>query len=203
MSTISQGFLSSSRTVQRRDGCPTREADDEESRQQVWSSLWHDQSFRWPRRNSHRVTLWFAVPVTAALDRITIHGTVMTDFLRDLIQRWRSDAGATYRTWFLWEERLKNFRSIRRGLETVVAQIESGTFGNVYKGSALETVVGSIAAGGSVVELGCGYGYNLGRLAEIKAKYDPNMYPLSASCHVLAGFFQASRYSATGPGSGP
>jgi type II restriction enzyme len=69
----------------------------------------------------------------------------MTDSLRELIQRWRSDAGATYTTWFLWEERLKNFRSIRRGLETVVAQIESGTFGNVYKGSSLETVVGSIA----------------------------------------------------------
>lgn len=69
----------------------------------------------------------------------------MTDSLRELIQSWRSDAGATYRTWFLWEERLKNFRSIRRGLETVVAQVESGTFGNVYKGSSLETVVGSIA----------------------------------------------------------
>ena len=69
----------------------------------------------------------------------------MKDSLRELIQRWRSDAGATYKTWFLWEERLKNFRSIRRGLEIVVAQIESGTFGNVYKGSSLETVVGSIA----------------------------------------------------------
>lgn len=69
----------------------------------------------------------------------------MTDSVRELIQRWRSDAGATYMTWFLWEERLKNFRSIRRGLETVVAQIEGGAFGNVYKGSSLETVVGSIA----------------------------------------------------------
>ncbi len=69
----------------------------------------------------------------------------MTDFLRELIQRWRADPGATYRTWFLWEERLKNFRSIRRGLEIVATQVESGTFGNVYKGSSLETVVGSIA----------------------------------------------------------
>jgi type II restriction enzyme len=69
----------------------------------------------------------------------------MTDPRRELIQRWRADAGATYRTWFLWEERIKNFRSIRRGLETVVAQIESESFGNVYKGSSLETVVGSIA----------------------------------------------------------
>lgn len=62
-----------------------------------------------------------------------------------LIARWREDTGATYRTWFLWEERLKNFRSIRRGLAEVVAEIEAGTFGCVYKGSSLETVVGSIA----------------------------------------------------------
>ena len=67
------------------------------------------------------------------------------DSLRELVHRWRSDPGATYRTWFLWEERLKNFRSIRRGLATVVAQIQAGVFGNVYKGSSLETVVGSIA----------------------------------------------------------
>ena len=65
--------------------------------------------------------------------------------VRQLIERWRSDPGATYRTWFLWEERLKNFRSIRRGIEQVVAAIEGGSFGNVYKGSLLETVVGSIA----------------------------------------------------------
>lgn len=62
-----------------------------------------------------------------------------------LLQRWRDDTRGTYRTWFLWEERLKNFRSIRRGLEQVVQEIEAGTFGNVYKGSSLETVVGSIA----------------------------------------------------------
>ena len=62
-----------------------------------------------------------------------------------LIQRWREDPGATYRSWFLWEERLKNFRSIRRGVAEVVEEIENGTFGNVYKGSSLETVVGSIA----------------------------------------------------------
>jgi len=65
--------------------------------------------------------------------------------LRQLISRWRDDPGATYRSWFLWEERLKNFRSIRRGIAEVVKEIEAGTFGNVYKGSSLETVVGSIA----------------------------------------------------------
>ena len=65
--------------------------------------------------------------------------------LRQLIDRWRADPGATYQTWFLWEKRLKNFRSIRRGLAQVVTEIEAGTFGTAYKGSSLETVVHSIA----------------------------------------------------------
>lgn len=67
------------------------------------------------------------------------------DLLRSLILRWREDPGATYQSWFLWEERLKNFRSIRRGLTEVVSEIDAGSFGNVYKGSSLEIVVGSIA----------------------------------------------------------
>lgn len=65
------------------------------------------------------------------------------DPIRELLTRWREDSSGTYRTWFLWEERLKNFRSIRRGISAVVAEIEADTFGNVYKGSSLETVVGS------------------------------------------------------------
>ncbi|WP_024882253.1 hypothetical protein [Methylosinus sp. LW3] len=69
----------------------------------------------------------------------------MSDLLRVLIERWKDDLGSTYKTWFLWEERLKNFRSIRRGIAQVVQEIEAGTFGNVYKGSSLETIVGSIA----------------------------------------------------------
>ena len=55
------------------------------------------------------------------------------------------DADGTYRSRFLWEERLKNFRSIRRGLAQVVAEIADGRFGNIYKGSSLETVICSIA----------------------------------------------------------
>lgn len=62
-----------------------------------------------------------------------------------LIDRWKADPHATYRTWFLWEERLKNFRSIRRGIGQIVREIERGSFGNVYRGSTLETVVSSIA----------------------------------------------------------
>ncbi len=62
-----------------------------------------------------------------------------------LIKRWRDDPGGTYRSWFLWDQRLKNFRSIRTGITEVVREIEAGSFGNVYKGSSLETVVHSIA----------------------------------------------------------
>lgn len=64
---------------------------------------------------------------------------------RSLILRWKEDAGGTYRSWFLWEERLKNFRAIRTGIREVVAEIAADTFGNVYKGSSLETVVGAVA----------------------------------------------------------
>jgi type II restriction enzyme len=67
------------------------------------------------------------------------------DRWRLLLNRWRDDPRGSYKTWFLWEERLKNFRSIRRGIQAVVADIEAGTFGNVYKGSSLETVVASVA----------------------------------------------------------
>lgn len=62
-----------------------------------------------------------------------------------ILRRWRDDPDGTYQTWFLWEERLKNFRSIRRGIAAVVEEIESNRFGNVYRGSSLETVIGSIA----------------------------------------------------------
>jgi type II restriction enzyme len=37
-----------------------------------------------------------------------------TQLVRELIERWREDEGGTYRRWFLWDERLKNFRAIRR-----------------------------------------------------------------------------------------
>lgn len=67
------------------------------------------------------------------------------DPIRGLIRAWRQDRGAVYQTWFLWEDRLKNFRSIRRGLQAVIAEISGGRFGNVYRGSSLETVVKSVA----------------------------------------------------------
>ena len=65
--------------------------------------------------------------------------------IRQLIECWRLDDDASYRSWFLWEERLKNFRSIRRGIQQIVAEIAAGSFGVAYRGSSLETVVHSIA----------------------------------------------------------
>lgn len=62
-----------------------------------------------------------------------------------LINKWREDPDGTYQSWFLWPDRLKNFRSIRRGLQQVVSEMNSGRFGSQYKGSSLETVVKSIA----------------------------------------------------------
>lgn len=65
--------------------------------------------------------------------------------IQALISRWREDPNATYQSWFLWPERLKNFRSIRRGLQQAISEIEENTFGTAYRGSSLETVVKSIA----------------------------------------------------------
>jgi type II restriction enzyme len=40
-----------------------------------------------------------------------------------------------------WAERIKNFRSIRRGIQQVVSEIKAGAFGTAYRGSSLEVVV--------------------------------------------------------------
>lgn len=69
----------------------------------------------------------------------------MNTQISTLISRWKEDPHSTYSTWFLWAERLKNFRSIRRGIAEVVRDIEAGSFGNAYRGSSLETVVASVA----------------------------------------------------------
>ena len=69
----------------------------------------------------------------------------MHDTLPWLIDHWKNDPQGTDNRWFLWVERLKNFRSIRRGIGQVMRDIEAGTFGNLYRGSTLETAVHSVA----------------------------------------------------------
>src|SRR5574337_753454 len=62
-------------------------------------------------------------------------------FLR-IIAQYKSDHQSVYNTWFINnEERLKAFRSIRRGVMQVVNEIKNGTFGNDFKGSSLEFVL--------------------------------------------------------------
>lgn len=64
--------------------------------------------------------------------------------IENLIVSWKHDTSSTYHTWFLWEERLKNFRSIRRGLSRIVNEIQTDEFGRVYKDSSLEALLHSI-----------------------------------------------------------
>lgn len=67
----------------------------------------------------------------------------MTDIIK-LIEAWTQDRNSTYHSWFLWEERLKNFRSIRRGISRIIAEIESDKFGREYRESSLEMLLHSI-----------------------------------------------------------
>jgi type II restriction enzyme len=61
-----------------------------------------------------------------------------------LIERYRQDPESVHRTWFLGDERLKAFRTIRRGVQTVVDDILSGRFPQDYRGSSLEVVMTAI-----------------------------------------------------------
>lgn len=63
----------------------------------------------------------------------------------DLSSRYRQDEESVYNTWFIKStDRLKAFRSIRRGVEQVATDIRSGRFGNDFRGTALEFVLNCI-----------------------------------------------------------
>ncbi|MFV2045702.1 MAG: hypothetical protein ACC700_21050 [Anaerolineales bacterium] len=63
----------------------------------------------------------------------------------EFIDSYHADSESVFNTWFLDEGRLKAFRTIRRGIQVLVQDLESGALGNDYHGSSLETVVGAIA----------------------------------------------------------
>lgn len=66
---------------------------------------------------------------------------------------YKLDLESVYQTWFLNNgERLKAFRTIKNGINSVVKDIEVGQFGNDFKGSSLETVVTAIAEQKQVFE---------------------------------------------------
>ena len=65
--------------------------------------------------------------------------------LQALLDKYKSDKESVFNTWFINnDERLKAFRSIRRGVQEVIQDIKTGQFGNDYKDSSLEFVLNCI-----------------------------------------------------------
>lgn len=73
--------------------------------------------------------------------------------LSPIIQQYKSDKESVYNTWFINnEERLKAFRSIRRGVMQVIGDIKTRKFPNDFKGSSLEFVLTCISEQKQVFE---------------------------------------------------
>lgn len=76
-----------------------------------------------------------------------------TTSLVNLIARYKSDPESVYNTWFVSSaERMKAFRSIKRGVRDTVESIAAGTFPNDFKGSPLEVVLTAITEQKQVFE---------------------------------------------------
>ncbi len=66
----------------------------------------------------------------------------MNSNLLQIIQQYKADRQSVFNTWFINnDERLKAFRSIRRGVMQVVDDIKKNKFPNDFKGSSLEFVL--------------------------------------------------------------
>ncbi len=73
--------------------------------------------------------------------------------LVDLINRYKTDPESVYNTWFIGgAERMKAFRSIRRGVRDTIDSIVAGSFGNDFKGSPLEVVLTAVTEQKQVFE---------------------------------------------------
>ena len=69
----------------------------------------------------------------------------MSQDLKSIIDGYKSDEETVYNSWFVNnDERLKAFRTIRRGVFDVIQDIKNGSFGNDFKGSSLEFVLNCI-----------------------------------------------------------
>ncbi|MBJ7882613.1 hypothetical protein [Gelidibacter salicanalis] len=66
--------------------------------------------------------------------------------MEELIAKYKTDTESVYNTWFVNnDDRLKAFRSIRRGVQQVINDIKEKKFPNDFKGSSLEFVLSCIA----------------------------------------------------------
>ena len=65
--------------------------------------------------------------------------------LSEPLTKFKHDPASVYNTWFIGnKDRLKAFRSIKRGVLQVIGDIKSEKFGNDFKGSSLEFVLTAI-----------------------------------------------------------
>ena len=77
----------------------------------------------------------------------------MNSNLSQIIRQYKDDKQSVYNTWFINnDERLKAFRSIRRGVMQVIYDIKDKTFPNDFKGSSLEFVLTCITEQKQVFE---------------------------------------------------
>lgn len=77
----------------------------------------------------------------------------MSEHLQSIINQYKNDKESVYNTWFINnEERLKAFRSIRRGVLQVIDDIKNKRFGNDFKGTSLEFVLSCITEQKQVFE---------------------------------------------------
>ncbi len=73
--------------------------------------------------------------------------------MEQIIKQYKESPDLVYNTWFVNnEERLKAFRSIRRGVIQIIDDIKKGTFPNDFKGSYLEFVLTCITEQKQVFE---------------------------------------------------
>lgn len=83
--------------------------------------------------------------VNLGLLLIALPCSMPVDSFSRLIEEYKQNPDLTYQSWFLHnEDRLKAFRSIRRGVLQVISDIKDGSFPNDFKGSSLEFVLSCI-----------------------------------------------------------
>ena len=77
----------------------------------------------------------------------------MSEDLQSLINQYKNDSESVYNTWFINnEDRLKAFRTIKRGVLQVIDDIKNKRFGNDFKGTSLEFVLKCITEQKQVFE---------------------------------------------------
>lgn len=88
-------------------------------------------------------------------DEVLSHKLInlMGNNLSEIIKQYKNDKESVYNTWFVNNgDRLKAFRSIRRGIIQVIEDIKQKKFGNDFKGTSLEFVLSCITEQKQVFE---------------------------------------------------